>query len=390
MYSELSADGKTIFCKETKKKDDGKTETTYYLYSISSEEKTEIKFEGDYATSIVSSPNFESFLYVSVKGEGEEKTEALYLYADGENTKLGSDMDPVLVSDDAKYVYATATQKDNSGSTRTLYYFDDGEKFKIKSDFSEIEYYNEDASQILFSADGKIYFYENGEEEAVKIANGSDASIIKPEYTVAVKDLRGVPVAVINNGANGVYVISDDPNEIEKIASDIGSYQLTEDGKTLYYTKKDTLRRVEINDASTEETLAEADSDKTTLIFYMSKDGSNVYYKDKDTLYRLDGPKEKTRVSEDVASVRMTSDDLLLYVTKDYILYATDSDDKGDKIDDDVCNIVNYFGTTLYFADYNAKKGAATAFYSDGGDSFENVKSGKEFKTSSATEVIII
>jgi rubredoxin len=77
----------------------------------------------------------------------------------------------------------------------------------------------------------------------------------------------------------------------------------------------------------------------------------------------------------------MTSDDLLLYVTEDYILYATDSDDKGDKIDDDVYNIGNYFGTTIYFADYNAKKGAATAFYSDGGDSFENVKSGKEFKT---------
>jgi hypothetical protein len=383
VYDILSADGETIFCTETKTKDDGKIDTTYYLYDISGEEKTEIKFEGKVnESSLLPSRNFESFLYVSTKGEGEEKTEALYLYADGENTKLGSDMTPVLVSDNAKYVYASATQKGEGDKyTTTLYYFDGEEKIKIKSDYSGIARCNEDCSQILFGADGKLFFYENGEEEAVKIANGSFSDLVTPdsEHTVRVKDLRGVPVKVRNDGAIGVYVISDDPNEIEKIASDVDDCKLTADGKTMYFTKKNTLRCVEINDASTEETLAEAESEKTTLSFYMSKDGSDVYYEDNNTLYYLEGPKEKTRVAEDVASIRMTSDDLLLYLTKDKILYATDSADKGEKIDDDVYNIEVSIGTTIYYADINTKKGTATAFYSDGGDSFENIKSGKEF-----------
>ena len=67
-------------------------------------------------------------------------------------------------------------------------------------------------------------------------------------------------------------------------------------------------------------------------------------------------------------------------ITDDNILYATDSDDKGEKIDDDVCDIDVYIGTTIYAADANKEKGIASCFYSDGGDSFENIKSGKEFK----------
>ncbi|MBR3964785.1 MAG: hypothetical protein IKJ80_05215 [Clostridia bacterium] len=403
-YGAMSADGKNIIAAETTENEDGSPEMTFYIYNIGDQSKTEFKYSGDILDEVELSKNFDSILYTSISGEGEEKTTSLYLYTDGENVKLASDMYPVAVSDNAKYIYAYSKEKteekddegdndydfsfDLTSSTKyTLYMLTkDGEKTKIADEFDRYsQSFNKDMSQMLFTAADKAYFYENGGEK-VKIANNADSIYaMTPSAVASLEDFCGAPVIIYNSSSSSasIYRVEDNEAAIEKLASDVSSrYRyLTNDGETIYFLKNGSLRRISVDDASSDEILVK----DGVIRILVSNDGENVYIVDKDdTLYYVDDSGETSRVADDVESVEMTIDGIVLYTDEDDVLYYTEDGDKGEKIADDVCEFEVTLGTVIYFADKNSSTGHASAFIGDDGTSFENVASGKEFRRISA------
>ncbi len=395
-YGAMSADGKKIIAAETTESEDGTQEQTFYIYNIGDQSKTEFKYSGDTLDEVEPSKNFDSILYTSISGEGEEQTTTLYLYNNGENTKLAANMTPVAVSDDAKYIYAYSEEKPDLSDLDSILDLDfntkytlytltkDGEKTKIADEFDLYsQSFNKDMSQMLFIAADKAYFYENGGEK-VKIANNADSIYaVAPSAVASLEDFCGAPVIIYNSSSSSanIYRVEDNEAAIEKLASDISNRYLTNDGETIYFLKNGSLRRISVDDASSEETLIKDDVKK----LYVSEDGSSIYVLSKnDSLYYVDDSGEASRVADDVDSVKMTIDGVVLYTDEDDVLYYTEDGDKGVKIADDVCEFEVTLGTVIYFADKNSSTGYASAFIGNDGTSFANVANGKEFRRISA------
>lgn len=388
-YSSLSADGEKLFAYEETKNDDGSIDRKYYIYDIDDASKTEFKYSGDSLESVERSKNFESILYTSTSGEGEDETTTLYLYTDGESIKLGANLYPVAVSDNAKYIYAYSQEKteennsesyyDLSSFKYTLYTLDDeGNKTKIADKFDRYsEEFNTDLSQMLFIADEKAYFYEHGEEKVKIAGNAEGIYSLTPQNVAKIDDFCGTPVIVYGNGSS-IYRVEDDEADVEKIATDVSTRRLSNDGETIYFLKNGSLRSINVNDpTSTDEILVKNDVE-TVLV---SNDGKNVYIVDKnDTLYYVEGAEETTRIADDVEDVYMTIEGTVLYTDEDNVLYCSENGKKGEKIDDDVCYVEVELGTVVYYADKNSSTGNASVSISDDGTSFEKVAGSKEFR----------
>lgn len=393
-YKTLSADGKKVYAIETTIEDDGTRETTRYFFNVADQTKTEFKYSGDTLDDFIMSKNFDSVIYTSISGEGEEKTTTLYLYNNGENTKLAANMAPVAVSDDAKYIYAYSEEKPDLSDLDSILDLDfntkytlytltkDGEKTKITDKFDRnSQSFNKDLSQMLFISDDKAYFYANGGER-VKIANNAEEiSPLLPENVSPIDDFCGTPVIVVNTTSDSsIYRVEAKEEKVEKLASDVSTRFLTNDGETIYFLKNGSLRRINVNSAGSDEILAKDNVRK----LFVSKDGSSVYVLDKnDSLYYIADVGDITRIADDVDKVDMTDDGVVIYTDEDDVLYSSKGGDKGVKIADDVCEFSVSINSVIYFADKNSVTGYASAFISKDGKSFANIANAKEFRRTS-------
>jgi hypothetical protein len=380
-YAELSGDGRMI---KAFSADD-----TYYLYDPSNNTKTKIDFMGGKLDTVVFSKGYNSILYTSVTTVDKSSTVELYLYTDGKSQKLANNMYPLAVSDDGEHIFAyevesgdTTLEKSNTSDLLSLYEFrKDGEKVKIANNFkNEFVHFTDGCTQILYVSDDKAYFHEHGKDSSVKLGNAFAITPIYPAGSHSIEDFCGLPVSLVSSEyGQRVYRVEKDESKVEKLASDTIEKHLTADGKTLYYVKNDSLRRVDVDDSDSEQVLVEANIHR----IHFSPDGEDIYYSSEGTLYYVSTGIEPVEITDDARFSDMSRDGLYFYIDNDQTLYSTSGGEKGKEIAYNVTHITSSYGTVFYFTDANFKKGVATMFYSDDGSSFENASNGKEFKYSS-------
>ena len=224
-----------------------------------------------------------------------DKDYSLYRYIDGENEKLGEDIDPSYlpfsVSRDGSVV-TYMTEED------TLYaYSEDRGKAKVASDVL----YN------YVSDNGDYIYYKTNDDE--------------------------------------LYVYTKD-DEKEKIASDVWSFTISPDGsKVLYYTTEDALYLKAAEKDGKERIEAEVED-----VFWMSvkNDGALAYFSEFESSkgelhWKPSDQEESERIASDVDLYSLQGD-TLYYLNTNGALYAANAKDgKSEKLADEV----SYF----YYAD---------------------------------------
>lgn len=380
-YLEISKDGKSVTAT-----DPSEGEKKIYLYNISDQSKREFAYVGNELRAAVYSESFNSIIYTSTSVENKAVTLNLNLYTNGESVKLASDMYPLAVSDDGERIYAYVVVSPEPSleypfgkGLFTLYELNkNGEKVKIAESFNKnYFYFNKDCSQIIYLADGKAFFREYGAESPVRLGSATSCTPIYPAGTCAVEDFCGLPVKLYSDidGARA-YRVESDKNNVEMITSGFYDIHLTSDGKTLYCLKNESIRRIDVDDPSSEETLIE---DKTYNAHF-SHDGETVYYLVKGVLYYLNEDNNGVEISDNVKNSVMTDSGMLLYVENDGTLYCSENGSKGKEIAANIFDLTVYRGTATYFTDINNYDGVAGVFYLNDENSFEDLAVGKKFK----------
>lgn len=227
---------------------------------------------------------------------------------------------------------------------------------------------NSNLNELLFSVDSKYYLSVNGEER-IKIGNYTNLRPILPDnssntnslYVSAVKSFVGTLMVYCKDGTYGIGYI-DENYEMREVIKNIGYYanvvHLTEDYNTVYYIKNDNLYM------ATRELNFEPEKIISDMVYYqISTDGKKIYYvnsdnelfchyKDDDsfiaenvsnyslaitnkgtiyfitdfsvnsgTLYRCSDGKNKVRIADDIYSVS---------VHPKYVKYYTEMDPSND------------------------------------------------------------
>ena len=169
-----------------------------------------------------------------------------------------------------------------------------------------------------FSADGKLLFYPdkiNGDQYTLYCR---DVTNSKKEPVKIDSDLDGQ--AYLNRETKVVYYVKDDKlyqhdtKEKTKIASDVLSFSLSEDGKTLMYTSGDSGDyKLYLKKGNKD---AEKVASGISYVAYRSPDLSTILYMKEDTLYLLKNGKDPQKVASDVKEVWKSYESGACYYTK--------------------------------------------------------------------------
>lgn len=300
-----------------------------------------------------------------------DKDYSLYRYIDGENEKLGEDIDtsfsPFSVSNDGSMV-TYMTDED------TLYaYSEDRGKAKVASDVL-YDSISDNGDYIYYKTkDNELYVYTKDDEKE-KIASDVDGFYISPDgskvlyYTYedalylkdAEKDEKeriaseaeDVFLMYVENdgaliystyeyesGKRELYWKPSDQEESEWVASDVDHYSLQ--GDTLYYLNTDgALYAANAKDGKSEKL-----ADEVSYFYYA--DGKIYYINNDGTLYTIKGDQSKkigTYTSNYID--RALIGDKIIYLTEDHVLYVND-----EKIATNVSKFVAYVDKVVYYTE---------------------------------------
>ena len=290
------------------------TDMTLYSYDLKSGKKKKVAEDVFPYCSPVLSPDGKSLLYCISSKENGDVT--LYYWNNGKSQKLAKNLSPISVSDNGKYIYAMNTDKDIYAMSRK-----GDDRNKIASN-AYVEFVNCDGTEVLLSAEGKVFLSVKGKEK-VKVGNVTDMDLIIPEtfsksasQYYPVKSFVNTAVAYrkdyTSETALGFIQKRGREYEIVKVASNVSNVS-TVDGKEFYYLKADELCKIKLKRDAASKKLAEE-----VEAFKLSVSGKYVYMLDNDdTLYRLKG-KKKVKVADDV------DDSDYFCVLGDGVLYITD------------------------------------------------------------------
>lgn len=325
-------------------------EGAFYLYSVKNGKKTRIT--DDRVVSSTFSRGGKALAYkVAIDKEEEPEEEGAdpvitteytsYVYYKDESVKIGKDISISVLSDDAKYIYYS---KDNEGK-KDLYLTNlKDEKVKIASDVQNI-IYSADRKQIIFRADGKWYASVKGGEK-VKVEGVSNSvtslyTLTAPYSIGGVEKLQKNYYIGYTGDSYTLYYIDGNWNA-EKLASNIDNYYMAEDGETIYYSKDDKVYIL-----GNEEAI-----EKEVSRFRMTIDGSAMYFlNEDDTLYYKKGTKEKVRIADDVESLAVTHDGIVIFKDEDDVMYASNKGKTPEKIAEDAGSVVACLNYTYIKAD---------------------------------------
>lgn len=376
------------------------------LYTLSKSKLT--KVEEDVTNIFAVADTGKAFAYKNSDG-------ILYFYSNGKTTKVAEDAYNVIISPDGKSIVYSVTDEDD----KVLYYFngkksqeigenitakalsnggkyvyytkEDGDLYvasakkpenseKIASSNSgkkpEIVVTNKDCTQIIYSLGDKSYFVNKGNvEKKVKVANTSYMRLFTPDgATGKADDLR--KQFYIGDNDDLYYV--NKKAESEKIASSLSGYQMSEDGKTVYYSKGEDLYILKTNKINNAEKIADDSYD-----FKMLSNGKAAYYvDDSNTLFYIKGKGKSKRVTDDVSRLTVTHDGIALFLKDvdkekgDGTLYYTKNGGKVKKIADDVYSIYATPYATYYLTNFDSKDYSFDFYLAKSGTKFKVVAKG--------------
>ena len=256
--------------------------------------------------------------------------------------------------------------KGNGGKARALYVKDKelmySTNFKPKKSTQvsiklvKSGYSNDDISYALgqyceFSEDGKYLFYRD------KMDSSDDgATIFYKDLTKMSKESVKVDSSVrsykLNKSATVVtylktsgdlwqFNVRKGEKDEKKIAKNVISYYISEDGSRVVYAQRNEEDRSMDLYCWTKKGSEKLESDIQRL-YNVSKDQKTVYYSKNDSLYRKVGTKDKEKIDSEVGIMYVASDNGELYYTKtndDYTatLYYYNGKE-SEKIEEDIPN----------------------------------------------------
>lgn len=260
------------------------------------------------------SPDGKALVYV--------KDDELYLNT-GKEKKLDLDADEVsigAVSNKGSLIYYTKDSK--------LYVMKPGkDAVTLGSGASAVEF-NRDKTQLLYKEDGDTYLSVNG-KEGVKVLNKAVSSVLTPSRTIGQpKSLKNA--LVYADGS--IYRLGKDSDASVRI-SRVGSYMLSQDGKTLVFSNNSNIyRATNLKKESDSEPLNRGDEKEVQRTAF-SRDGKKVYYvTDDGDLRYVKGKGKPKKVTSDVSSIYMSFDNATCFLVKDGELYASKNGGKANKV----------------------------------------------------------
>lgn len=169
-------------------------------------------------------------------------------------------------------------------------------------------------SRLLFSSDGKKLFYPDTIDGDTYTLYCQDLSNTKKDPVKIDSDLSGS--YYLNEKGNlvtyskGGKLYQHDLKEKTKIASDIGQFYVSDDGKTLLYQSDGNLF-LKKGSADAEKIVSEVES-----IIHVSDDLSMILYKKDGSLCRMKNGKDPEKIASDVAEIWVAYDSGECYYTK--------------------------------------------------------------------------
>ncbi|MCH5208248.1 MAG: zinc-ribbon domain-containing protein [Oscillospiraceae bacterium] len=331
-----------------------------YIYKDGKETLIYDDFEGSISSSkVVVSPNGNTVVFTD-RDDGDYVT---YIYRGSNAEKIGKNIYPLSVSDDASALYAYKYLDGSADSTLYLYKNSKVDNsVKVKSDVTGIKAYSKDNKKVLFTSSSGTFYYAPNLGDAVKVDSGS-VTPIYPSYTINRLDDFKDFIALDGTSVKR-FMLKGGSYEKYTIASSVSSYRLSMDGKKLVYLKGDKLYSIATMNENAEATKLGED----IVSFYASSDLSKIYAKNDDReLVFSNGKSEKTtKITDDVETFSVSLDGVCCYII-DEVLYSTSGAAKGTKVDkmSDVTGLTISGGSVFYV--YND----GTLYLSTNGRSFE-------------------
>lgn len=281
---------------------DDYNDTTLYIYNVKSNKSTKID-TGVYYSNICVSPSGKAVSYLKNYDGYTDNT--LYLCVSGKDPqKVDKDgCYPVAVSDNGKnFFYANTDDK--------LYYFNGKDSEKIETNVDDTFFVNSTVSEILFDKNGKTFYYTPKMKEPLKVASdsidfwvapGSSSDSAPVSYTgwgtvIGKESLKDMVFY-----ADGyLYWLDKKGSEAIKIVSSsyLEAYQLSENGNQLLYLRNGELYKVsKFNEDMVSDTLYD---EEYLDYFVASKDLSKIYFvTEDDELYYYKSAKKTEKISND-------------------------------------------------------------------------------------------
>lgn len=317
----------------------------------------------------VTSPNGKCVLYTANNDDGEL---VLYCYNGSESEQYGKNVRPIAIADGAKYAYAVTT--DDSALN---VYDSKGERSKLADDTARY-IFNQDFSQVIFTANGKLFYSAKGEQK-ITICKETECYPVQTYYNNAYHG-AGCVIAPFDNLLGHVYAIGDnlailekDGDEIEysKIVTGVSDYDISEDGSTIVYKKNSKLYTVKAKAQAEPTLLAEE-----VTSFDTDADCKHIYYlNEDDELMYIKGTSKPQKITADIKDWAMCkTTGYVFYKDSDGALNYTKNGSKYSKIADDVFDIAVSDSTAYYIykteADDESGKDEYTLYASNGNHKF--------------------
>lgn len=366
-------------------------DNTLGIYNIKNGKNARISDDVNADKSIVMSPDGKYVAYTVTDKNGDDD---LYVYNGKKSVEIDDALVAIAISNKGKYIYCYNTDKDG------LYIYDmKGDSTKLSVGVGGTYVFNRDNTEMIFTAsDGDCYISVKGGDKQ-KLGSGMLMPIV-PAYAQSVTFYLGYSGRTFTSISYGVDTLSEmfyyntsagtvvyleDDIETERVASSVmyGSARLSDDGKTLYYQRDDSLYRVKVNDIDDSEEIAE-----DVVTFATASNGKSAYYIDEDDiLWYVKGTGKPKKVADDIVSIAVTHDGYAMFIgeysysSNSGVLYACKNGGKKTQILDDVYRSSSY-GTTMTpsatycFAGYNSETGTVDMYAVESGTEFTMIVEG--------------
>lgn len=313
---QISADGTTAVY-QTQIDDD-----SYALWRYADGEKEKVA-EVLGRMPVIVSPDGETVAYQTLLDSDGEDTRSIIW--DGKAEEFGKNRSILSISDNADYIYYI---KEASSALYVQRGMDENTAVKLCGiDELNSVCFNLDLSEVLLSEiDGNIYLSQHG-DMPVQVARDTHLPVLPENVGIAVAygmhaALKSFSNCLLTSYEKLVWLNHD--LESHTVASNLDSAHvyLKRDGKTVYYLKNGTLRKIDASDPNaTAEAIAE-----DVLSYWVSEDEKTVYYyQENEGIYAKEGDKQAVMVSDEVDS--MTSviqlDSTLYYICDGELYHST-------------------------------------------------------------------
>lgn len=333
---------------------EGSYAATLYIYSVKTGKSEKIDTDV-YTGCIALSPSGKMIAYLKDYEGSTDNT--LYVGGVGKDSvKIDKDGSyPVLISDNAKNFYYINTDS-------KLYYYNGKESKKIETDVSTTFYANSTVSEIMFSKNGKTYYYNPKLDEPVKVAGSSMSDWCVPgDGSSAVTAYNGYGCIIgktslkdmVFTAEGYLYWLNKKGTEaVKMVSSSYLTYQLSEDGHSLLYISGGDLYK--ISKFNEEMEAAELYDDEYLDYFIASADLSKIYVvTDEDELYYYKSAKKLEKISMDFEygydNIAFNEALGKLFYIEDDNLYSAGTTSKSKTlIEEEVDEVMGCFGGVLF------------------------------------------